>query len=463
MAGSVKVGGAWKTVSGASVKVGGAWKTVSAGYTKVGGAWKQWYSSGSYFFGTHDDPANSYVNRGRGIGVDSSGNIYWGTGINDIARIHKIDANGNLVAQRKFVNSWISLNHPMGMSLDASNNLYFGSIGSQSSSLTSYKFDSNLNTVWKKAATISSSYDAMTQVATDENVGLTSSYSSYHYFNLRNSAGTTIRSRYYQIVANNDTKTGGLAAGPSGTFFQCGTSWVGSSPYPNIWKWNTDGSIAWHRRANSGGGAGFTNKTITSDSSGNVYLVSRSTYESNDGNTTTSYLSKFDTNGNSAWSVGMNGSMLAKGLNATGVAVDSAGDVYVLCQQYAVSGANALALLKFNSSGALQWQRDIIVGTENQQKAVSVTVDASAVYISGGAGINNNNLAVFAKLPKDGTKTGTYSVGGISITYAASSYSIVGGISWTTGSGASGSAGISDDAELTTISATSDPISKVVI
>lgn len=45
MAGSVKVGGAWKTVSGASVKVGGAWKTVSAGYTKVGGAWKQWYSS----------------------------------------------------------------------------------------------------------------------------------------------------------------------------------------------------------------------------------------------------------------------------------------------------------------------------------------------------------------------------------------------------------------------------------
>lgn len=45
MPGSVKVGGAWKTVSAASVKVGGAWKTVSAGYTKIGGAWKQWYSS----------------------------------------------------------------------------------------------------------------------------------------------------------------------------------------------------------------------------------------------------------------------------------------------------------------------------------------------------------------------------------------------------------------------------------
>lgn len=45
MTGHVKVGGAWKTVAGASVKVGGAWKAVSAAYTKVGGTWKQWLSS----------------------------------------------------------------------------------------------------------------------------------------------------------------------------------------------------------------------------------------------------------------------------------------------------------------------------------------------------------------------------------------------------------------------------------
>lgn len=45
MPGSVKVGGAWKTVSAASVKVGGTWKTVSAAYTKIGGTWKQWYTS----------------------------------------------------------------------------------------------------------------------------------------------------------------------------------------------------------------------------------------------------------------------------------------------------------------------------------------------------------------------------------------------------------------------------------
>ena len=43
MPGSVKVSGAWKTVSGMSVKVGGAWKTVNTGFVKVAGAWKEWY------------------------------------------------------------------------------------------------------------------------------------------------------------------------------------------------------------------------------------------------------------------------------------------------------------------------------------------------------------------------------------------------------------------------------------
>jgi hypothetical protein len=43
--GSVKIGGAFKTIATPSVKIGGAWKTVNAGFTRIGGAWKQWFSS----------------------------------------------------------------------------------------------------------------------------------------------------------------------------------------------------------------------------------------------------------------------------------------------------------------------------------------------------------------------------------------------------------------------------------
>lgn len=48
MPASVKVSGAWKTVSAISVKVGGAWKAVNAAYVRVGGVWKSWGSSPKY-------------------------------------------------------------------------------------------------------------------------------------------------------------------------------------------------------------------------------------------------------------------------------------------------------------------------------------------------------------------------------------------------------------------------------
>jgi hypothetical protein len=45
MPGLVRVGGAWKTVSGISVRVGGAWKTVNDAFVRVAGVWKSWGSS----------------------------------------------------------------------------------------------------------------------------------------------------------------------------------------------------------------------------------------------------------------------------------------------------------------------------------------------------------------------------------------------------------------------------------
>jgi len=42
MPGSVKVGGAWRTLA-PKVKVGGVWKDVSNGYVKVAGVWRKWH------------------------------------------------------------------------------------------------------------------------------------------------------------------------------------------------------------------------------------------------------------------------------------------------------------------------------------------------------------------------------------------------------------------------------------
>ena len=48
MPGLVRVGGAWKTVSGISVRVGGAWKAVTGAFVRVAGVWKSWGSPPSF-------------------------------------------------------------------------------------------------------------------------------------------------------------------------------------------------------------------------------------------------------------------------------------------------------------------------------------------------------------------------------------------------------------------------------
>jgi hypothetical protein len=90
------------------------------------------------------------------------------------------------------------------------------------------------------------------------------------------------------------------------------------------------------------------------------------------------------------------------------VAVDSNNSVYTC----GYSDSNNAQLAKYDSSGNLQWQRSIT--TPSQVYAISIKIDRSNnLYV----GMTNN---YFAKLPSDGSLTGTYSVGGASVTYQTS-------------------------------------------
>ena len=87
-----------------------------------------------------------------------------------------------------------------------------------------------------------------------------------------------------------------------------------------------------------------------------------------------------------------------------GIAVDSSGGVY-----FGGSGGSSadIFLAKYNSSGVIQWQRYL---TYDWDSLYDLTIDDSgSLYFTGGV--------VTAKLPTDGSLTGTYG----SYTYAASS------------------------------------------
>lgn len=145
------------------------------------------------------------------------------------------------------------------------------------------------------------------------------------------------------------------------------------------------------------------------DSSGNVYSGG---YHAGD-----NYFVKMNSSGVLQWARSFGG---GQGFPKQG-AVDSAGNVYVQHNNGTLGH-----LIKFNSSGTVQWQR-YMAGSANPGSSNSGTVAVlNDDYImvtfsaSDGTGVNAYQMIV----PTDGSKTGSYTVGGKTINYQPSSLSI---------------------------------------
>ena len=85
----------------------------------------------------------------------------------------------------------------------------------------------------------------------------------------------------------------------------------------------------------------------------------------------------------------------------------------------------AMAIIKLDSSGTLLWQRVITTNLGAYVKGINIDAtqsDAMVINMFVGSAVYVA-YPVIMKLPKDGSKTGTYSINGGTVTYAASSYS----------------------------------------
>lgn len=108
-----------------------------------------------------------------------------------------------------------------------------------------------------------------------------------------------------------------------------------------------------------------------------------------------------------------------------GVCYDSSNNFYYL-QNLNSSGQYGYLVTKLNSSGTVQWQRTITVflsGSNSTSYSPCITCTGQYLNISfyspGSASINAVGLLQY---PLDGSKTGTYTAGTLSIVVAASSY-----------------------------------------
>jgi len=180
-------------------------------------------------------------------------------------------------------------------------------------------------------------------------------------------------------------------------------------------KYNSSGTIQWQRYLGN-----FSNSeegyTIVADDSGNVYAGGR-LY---DGTTGSDFsVAKYNSSGTLQWvrsfAEGVTGNYEA----CSAIDLDSDGNVYAVGRMGSVT---KYFIVKLNSSGTLQWQRTLGQGYEAY--ANSVRIDAAgSICVTGhvddyGAG---DRFFLTAKLPNDGSLTGSYSLDGNTFTYAASS------------------------------------------
>ena len=162
-------------------------------------------------------------------------------------------------------------------------------------------------------------------------------------------------------------------------------------------KYNSSGVLQWQRIL--GGTAFDANGGLAVDSSGNSYVSFETSSEGQGGSDFG--IAKYNSSGTLQWQRIIGGT---GGDNTRSAALDSSGNVYALgTTSSAGAGSNDMLIVKYNSSGILQWQRSL--GTTAGESANRIYAGGSGnIYLAGATG--GDGLIV--KLPADGSLTGTY-------------------------------------------------------
>ena len=354
----------------------------------------------SHWIATLGGPSFDY---GYGIAVDSSGNVYMSGGGTGDVLIAKYNTSGTLQWQRTLGGT--GNDGPYGIAVDSSGNVYItgetNSQGAGSDDVLIAKYNTSGTLQWQRTlGDTNGNYGYRVAVDSSGNVFIVGETGVEGQENFRaliakyDSSGTI---QWQRTLGGDTNDTGyGVAVDSSGNVYMSG----GGSGGVLIAKYNTSGTLQWQRTL-SGGGFGTD---VAVDSSGNVYVTS-STSSQGAGSFDT-ILAKYSTSGTLQWQRILGGASIDR---VYGIAVDSSGNVYITGETDSQgAGSDDVLIAKYNTSGALQWQRTL--GGGGGEVGYGVAVDSSGnVYITGrtysqGAG----GEVLIAKLPGDGSGTGAY-------------------------------------------------------
>jgi hypothetical protein len=235
--------------------------------------------------------------------------------------------------------------------------------------------------------------------------GATASTGPWYYIYKFNSSGTQQWQR--QLTRSNCDFYffNGVVADTAGSVYVHGGALDngGAGWFPFVAKYNSSGSIQWQQTL---WGIGFSPRAIHSTGTGNLAAVTH--HYNTQSRWVTSLFNQ--STGATIWQRELTG---VSGILSRDVSTDSAGNVYSMARV----GITDLYIAKYNSSGALQWQRRITCtgsGTFRPDEASIFVTDNLDYYI----GFNHSTGSFCLRLPQDGSLTGSYVIGGQTISYS---------------------------------------------
>jgi uncharacterized delta-60 repeat protein len=208
----------------------------------------------------------------------------------------------------------------------------------------------------------------------------------------------------YNGPANGDDKSTAMKTDAAGNIYITGYSTgLGTSKDITTIKYNSQGVLQWTARYNGPANSIDEAYAITIDASGNIYVTGYSVGSNSDKDIVTI---KYNSSGAQQWAI-RHTSPGEYDDEAYAITVDAAGNSYVCGYQYDDDKDDEIVVIKYNSSGVMQWIRDYN-GTSNEDRdeAYAITVDAAGnVYITGSSeGSSTNRDFVTIKYNSTGSQ-----------------------------------------------------------
>lgn len=363
-----------------------------------------------FFFITNTEGGAQHV-YGFGNDVDVLENTYavgeatFGNGNDYAAYAVKCDKDGNVIWQHRFNNDGAVEVIFYAASTSADGNLYVAGSFFDSSPAKGVlvKYSSDGSIIWQRKLVGSASASFYASAIDSNNAVIVS--------------GSNILAKY-----NSSGVLQWQKSPASGTFFyQCFVDssdniyTIGREAYVNaetisgalLRKYDSSGTLQWQRylRGDTPGISHMTQGVgCVVNSSGDVFVLLDGRYSS----TYYTVLAKYNSGGTIQWQ-----RVLAK-RGATAMTLLPDGDVVILTS---ADGASAMA--RYSPDGTIQWQREM-GATAQTASFYDVACDSRGNLFFTGEG--QDDVMLNAKLPSDGSLTGTYSLGGLNLFYQVSSF-----------------------------------------